>query len=129
MKQELSKEQRDIAFFKDCEGALLVKASAGSGKTRVLTERVRYLLTEKQDKFFSVLCLTFTNKAADEMKERLKGIPKLSDRTFIGNFHDFCLSQILRKQRHEIGLEVMPHIFDEDDKKKIILEVGINITS
>lgn len=123
MKQELSKEQREIAFFNDCEGALLVKASAGSGKTRILTERVRYLLTEKQDKFFSVLCLTFTNKAVDEMKERLEGIPKLKDRTFIGNFHDFCLSQIIRKQRHEIGLEAMPHIFDEDDKKKTILEV------
>lgn len=123
MKQELSKEQREIAFFKDCEEALLVKASAGSGKTRILTERVRYLLTEKKDKFFSVLCLTFTNKAADEMKGRLEGVPKLKDRTFIGNFHDFCLSQILRKQRHEIGLEAIPHIFDEDDKKKIILEV------
>lgn len=123
MKQELSKEQREIAFFNDCEGALLVKASAGSGKTRILTERVRYLLTEKQDKFFSVLCLTFTNKAADEMKGRLEGIPKLKDRTFIGNFHDFCLSQILRKQRHEIGIEVMPHIFDENDRKKILEEV------
>ncbi len=123
MKQELSKEQKEIAFFKDCEEALLVKASAGSGKTRILTERVRYLLTEKKDKFFSVLCLTFTNKAAEEMKERLKGVPKLSERVFIGNFHDFCLSQIIRKQRHEIGLATMPHIFDEDDKKKIILEV------
>lgn len=123
MKQELSKEQREIAFFKDCEEALLVKASAGSGKTRILTERVRYLLTEKQDKFFSVLCLTFTNKAADEMKGRLEGVPKLKERAFIGNFHDFCLSQIIRKQRHEIGLNTMPHIFDEDDKKKIILEV------
>jgi DNA helicase II / ATP-dependent DNA helicase PcrA len=123
MKQELSKEQKEIAFFKDCEEALLVKASAGSGKTRILTERVRYLLTEKQDKFFSVLCLTFTNKAADEMKERLVGVPKLKDRTFIGNFHDFCLSQIMRKQRHEIGLEVMPHIFDENDRKKILEEV------
>ncbi len=123
MKQELSKEQREIAFFNDCEEALLVKASAGSGKTRILTERVRHLLTEKKDKFFSVLCLTFTNKARDEMRDRLIGIPKLSERTFIGNFHDFCLSQIIRKQKHEIGLEVMPHIFDEDDKKKIILEV------
>jgi DNA helicase II / ATP-dependent DNA helicase PcrA len=123
MKQELSKEQRDIALFEDCEAPLLVKASAGSGKTRILTERVRYLLTEKKDKFFSVLCLTFTNKARDEMKERLSDIPKLQERTFIGNFHEFCLSQIIRKQRHEIGLQAMPHIFDEDDKKKIILEV------
>ena len=123
MKQELSNEQREIAFFNECEGALLVKASAGSGKTRILTERVRHLLMENTNKYFSVLCLTFTNKARDEMKERLKDVPKLSERAFIGNFHDFCLSQIIRKQRHEIGLEEVPHIFDEDDKKKIIVEV------
>jgi len=123
MKQSLSQEQKEIAFFNDCEGAILVEASAGSGKTRILTERVRYLLNEKADKFFSVLCLTFTNKAADEMQERLTGVAKLSQRAFIGNFHEFCLNQILRKQRHQIGLQEMPHIFDENDKKKIIEEV------
>lgn len=123
MKQVLSKEQKDIAFFNECEGAILVEASAGSGKTRILTERVRHLLTEKKDKFFSVLCLTFTNKAADEMKERLEDVPKLKERAFIGNFHEFCLNEILRKQRQEIGLEDVPHIFDDNDKKKIIEEV------
>lgn len=123
MKQELSIEQKEIAFFNDCEGALLVKASAGSGKTRILTERVRHLLTEKTNKYFSVLCLTFTNKAADEMKKRLEDISKLSERTFIGTFHEFCLSQIIRKQRHEIGLQEMPHIFDENDRRKILEEV------
>ena len=54
MKQVLSKEQQDIAFFNDCKGAILVEASAGSGKTRILTERVRHLLTEKENKFFSL---------------------------------------------------------------------------
>ena len=124
MKQVLSKEQQDIAFFNDCKGAILVEASAGSGKTRILTERVRHLLTEKENKFFSVLCLTFTNKAADEMKERLqKDIPKLKERAFIGNFHEFCLNNIIRTKRQTIGLQEMPHIFDEIDKKKIIEEV------
>lgn len=124
MKQELSKEQQEIVFYNECEGALLVEASAGSGKTRILTERVRYLLTEKQDKFFSVLCLTFTNKAADEMKARLESdVPKLSERTFIGNFHEFCLNQIIRKQRQVIGLEDVPHIFDDNDRKKILEDV------
>jgi DNA helicase II / ATP-dependent DNA helicase PcrA len=123
MKQELSKEQKDIVFFKDSEGPLLVEASAGSGKTRILTERVRHLLTEKADKFFSVLCLTFTNKAAEEMKERLQDVPKLSERAFIGTFHEFCLSQIIRKQRQEIGFESVPHIFDDNDRKKILEEV------
>ncbi len=124
-KNELSKEQKEIVYLNDCENALLVEASAGSGKTRILTERVRYLLTEKKDKFFSVLCLTFTNKAADEMQNRLEDVPKLSQRAFIGTFHEFCLNQIIRKQRHEIGLQEVPHIFNEDDKKKIIEEIII----
>lgn len=119
----LSDEQREIAFHNNCEGPILVEASAGSGKTRILTERVRYLLTEHKDKFFSVLCLTFTNKAADEMKERLKGIPKLNERAYIGNFHEFCLTKILRTRFGEIGLKELPHIFAEEDQKKIIEEV------
>ncbi len=124
MKQVLSREQQDIAFFNDCKGAILVEASAGSGKTRILTERVRHLITERENKFFSVLCLTFTNKAADEMKERLRGdIPKLEERVFIGNFHEFCLNQIIRTKRQVIGLNEMPHIFNETDKRKIIEEV------
>jgi len=124
MYQNLSKEQQEIAFFNECEGALLVEASAGSGKTRILTERVRHLLIQKQDKFFSVLCLTFTNKAAEEMKERLADVPKLAERTFIGTFHEFCLNQIIRKQRQEIGLEEVPHIFEkEEDKRNIIVEI------
>lgn len=119
----LSKEQHDIAFYNNCEGSILVEASAGSGKTRILTERVRHLLTERKDKFFSVLCLTFTNKAADEMKERLHGIPKLDERAYIGNFHEFCLTKILRTRIREIGLDELPHIFNEEDQRKILEEV------
>ena len=120
MVQILSKEQEDAAFYNDCEGAVLVEASAGSGKTRILTERVRHLLTEKKDKFFSVLCLTFTKKAAEEMKERLKDLPKLSERAFIGTFHEFCLENVIRTRRGEIGLTEVPHLFEDDDKKKIL---------
>ncbi|MFZ2899046.1 MAG: ATP-dependent helicase [Saprospiraceae bacterium] len=123
MKQVLSDEQKAIAFHNDCEGAMVVEAAAGSGKTRILTERVRYLLTEKKDKFFSVLCLTFTNKAAEEMKQRLEGTPNLKERAFIGTFHEFCLEKIMRHRYHEIGLSALPHIFDENDQKKIIEEV------
>lgn len=118
----LSKEQEEIVFYNDGEGAILVEAAAGSGKTRILTERVRFLLTEKIDKFFSVLCLTFTNKSADEMNERLKGIPKLSERAFIGNFHEFC-SNIIRSRYTDIGYSSPPHIFDDTDCKKILEEV------
>jgi DNA helicase-2/ATP-dependent DNA helicase PcrA len=119
----LSREQQNIAFHNNCEGPILVEASAGSGKTRILTERVRHLLTERKDKFFSVLCLTFTNKAAEEMKERLNGIPKLEERAYIGNFHEFCLTKILRTRFGEIGLRELPHIFTEDDQRKLIEEV------
>lgn len=121
--RSLSKEQHDIAFYKNCEGPILVEAAAGSGKTRILTERVRYLLSERKDKFFSVLCLTFTNKAAEEMKERLQDISKLEERAYIGNFHEFCLTKILRTRYAEIGLRELPHIFNEDDQRKIIEEV------
>lgn len=124
-KAVLSKEQEDIVLFNEGEAAVLVQASAGSGKTRILTERVRYLLTEKKDKFFSVLCLTFTNKAAQEMKDRLTGIPKLSERSFIGNFHEFCLS-IVRSRYTNLGFSEPPHIFDETDSKKILEEVLLN---
>ena len=121
-KAVLSKEQEDIVLHNEGTGPVVVVASAGSGKTRILTERVRYLLTEKKDKFFSVLCLTFTNKAAAEMKDRLVGIPKLSERAFIGNFHEFCLN-IIRSRYSDIGFATSPHIFDENDSRKILEEV------
>jgi DNA helicase-2/ATP-dependent DNA helicase PcrA len=124
-KAALSKEQEEIVLFNDGEGPILVEAAAGSGKTRILTERVRYLLTMKNDKFFSVLCLTFTNKAAEEVKERLKGIPKLNERAFISNFHEFCLS-IIRSRYNDIGFSSPPHIFDANDCKKILEEVLLN---
>jgi DNA helicase-2/ATP-dependent DNA helicase PcrA len=121
MKQPLSQEQEEIVYHNDGEGACLVEASAGSGKTRVLTERVRYLLTEKKDKYFSVLCLTFTNKAADEMKERLKDVSKIKERAFIGTIHEFCLNNIISPRKHEIGLSEIPHIFENDlDRRKVL---------
>lgn len=121
-KSALSKEQEEIVLYNDGEGSVFVEASAGSGKTRILTERVRHLMTGKKDKFFSVLCLTFTNKAADEMNDRLRGIPKLSERAFIGNFHEFCLT-IVKSKYLELGFATPPHLFDENDTKKVLEEV------
>lgn len=117
----LSQEQQRIVHCGD--GAWLVLASAGSGKTRVLTERVRYLLEQKEDRHFSVLCLTSTNKAANEMRERLEGVPKLKERAYLGTFHEFCLNKILRAKHHLLGLPVLPHLFDENDQKKVLEEV------
>jgi DNA helicase-2/ATP-dependent DNA helicase PcrA len=68
---------------------LYVKASAGSGKTRVLTERIRVLLSRSNKK---VLALTFTNKAGQEIKDRLADIEEIDQRAFVGTFHGFCQS-------------------------------------
>ena len=78
-------------------GALLVLAGPGSGKTQVLTCRIARLLDGGREKNFRILALTFTNKAADEMKGRVATfVPGLEDRANIGTFHSFC-AQILRQ--------------------------------
>jgi DNA helicase II / ATP-dependent DNA helicase PcrA len=116
-------EQEALIRFNDGEGPLLVLAAAGSGKTHVLTERVRYLLTEKGGRF-SVLCLTFTNKAAEEMQKRLEtSVPDIRRRAFIGTLHGFAL-EVFTSRRHHLGFSEMLHIIDRDnDRKKIIEEV------
>ena len=117
----LSEEQKAIVFHNNGEGPLLAIAAAGSGKTRILTERARYLLTTKPGNF-GVLCLTFTNKAAEEMQERLKNVRNITNRAFIGTIHAFAL-EVLATRRHLIGFGKMPQIIDrENDRKKIIEE-------
>lgn len=122
MIQSASPEQKGVIYYNEGEGALLVNASAGSGKTFVLTERVRYLLTSKEGKF-KILCLTFTNKAAEEMKSRLSELPDISERAFIGTLHSFALD-ILTSRRNEIGYEEVPHILErESDRIQILKEI------
>ena len=112
---ELSEKQKEIVYAEN--GPLYVKASAGSGKTRVLTERVRYLLTKTNKK---VLALTFTNKAGKEIEERLNNISEIEKRIFVGTFHGFCQS-ILENHGNLIGYAKMPHIFeDETDRLELI---------
>jgi len=112
---ELSEKQKEIVFAEN--GPIYVKASAGSGKTRVLTERVRYLLGKTNKK---VLALTFTNKAGEEIKERLSDISEIEKRVFVGTFHGFCQS-ILENNGNLIGLAKMPHIFeDETDRLELV---------
>lgn len=119
-KIELSPKQEQIASYKD--GALLVLASAGSGKTRVLTERIKRLAEKTKRK---ILAITFTNKASEEIKERLQEDSDILDRLFVGTFHSFC-SYVLEKHGSTIGYTELPQVFSEmEDRLKIIEEAII----
>lgn len=118
-KLRLSPRQAEVVEHVD--GALLVVAGPGSGKTRVLTERVRSLLTNVTG-HFRVLALTFTNKAADEMRDRLSDLGENRQRAFIGTIHSFCLEMLAERGRL-VGVEGEPHIFEQHkDRKEILLE-------
>src|SRR3989344_3471725 len=115
--KELNTEQQKAVMY--ANGPLLVIAGAGSGKTRVITARITQLLLEEQLHPAQLVALTFTNKAANEMRERIvhfmgsnKGIP------FIGTFHSYCL-YILKTNIHLLPFEIFS-ILDEDDKRSII---------
>lgn len=116
MSVNLSIVQREIVEHR--EGALLVVAGPGSGKTRVLTERVRLLLSESEQ-HFRVLALTFTNKAANEMKERLSDVPDIQ-RAFIGTLHSFCM-EVLANRGDAVGIDGLPNIFESwEDRKQVL---------
>src|ERR1700738_5359423 len=96
-------------------GPLLVLAGPGSGKTQVLTCRIARLLDGARDKNFRVLALTFTNKAADEMKGRVATfVPGLERRANIGTFYSFC-SQVLRQHGVHLGIKPDFTIYSLDD--------------
>ena len=104
------------------QGSMLVLAGPGSGKTQVLTCRIARLLDTSRDKNFRILALTFTNKAADEMKGRVvEFVPGLEERANICTFHGFC-AQILRQ--HGVYLEINPDytIYSTDDDRRAVLE-------
>lgn len=100
-------------------GPLLVIAGAGSGKTRIITARISYLMMHQGVTSDAIVGLTFTNKAAHEMKERIAHfLPKHTPLPFVGTFHSYCV-RFLRTYGHVIDLPVFS-ILDEDDQKKII---------
>lgn len=104
------------------DGPLLVLAGPGSGKTRVLTYRIAHLIESTPDKYFRVLGLTFTNKAAAEMRERISSlVPNARERTLLTTFHSFA-ADLLRQHGHHIGLNPDFTILVQDADRHSLLE-------
>ena len=106
----------------DTEGAVLVIAGAGSGKTRVLTTRIAYLIEEKQVPKENILAITFTNKAANEMRERMEKICGDCSAMWICTIHSMCV-KILRSNIDKIGYDRNFTIYDETDKDKALKRI------
>lgn len=104
------------------EGPCLVIAGAGSGKTKVLTHKIAYLLSEKNVKPWNILSITFTNKAANEMKQRVeKLVGEASQEMWLGTFHSICV-RILRRFIDRIGFDTTFLIFDSTDQRTLVKE-------
>ena len=117
----LNKEQKEAVFH--TEGPLLVLAGAGSGKTRVLTHRIAYLIDEMGVNPYNILAITFTNKAAGEMKERVKNlVGEGSESIWVSTFHSSCV-RILRRFADRLGYDENFTIYDADDSKNIMKDV------
>lgn len=115
----LNEKQKESVLFES--GPLLVLAGAGSGKTKVLTHRAAWFIQTNRKKPENIVLLTFTNKAADEMRNR---IIKLSQKQpfFTGTFHSFC-ARLLRIDGKEINIPTGFIIYDEDDSISLIKEI------
>ena len=117
----LNKEQKEAVI--NTEGPLLVLAGAGSGKTRVLTTRIAYLIKELKVDAENILAITFTNKAAREMKERIIGMLGYDYYGMqISTFHSFGLS-ILKRHYSLLGYQSNFTIIDSDDSLTIIKKI------
>ena len=117
----LNEEQREAVFH--TEGPLLILAGAGSGKTRVLTHRIAYLIEEKGINPWNILAITFTNKAAGEMRERVDDIVGFgSESIWVSTFHSTCV-RILRRHIDRLGYDNNFTIYDSDDQKTLMKDV------
>lgn len=118
--QELNAPQQEAVLH--TTGPLLVIAGAGSGKTRVITTRITHLMHEHSIPAYNIIALTFTNKAAQEMKSRIKQfLGESVPLPFVGTFHAYCL-QILKQYRHLIETP-FNSMLDADDQKKLIHDI------
>lgn len=117
----LNREQREAVLH--TEGPLLILAGAGSGKTRVLTHRIAYLIDEKGVNPWNILAITFTNKAAGEMRDRVDRIVGFgSESIWVSTFHSTCV-RILRRHIDRLGYDTNFTIYDTDDQKTMMKDV------
>lgn len=121
LKKLLNKEQYEAATT--VEGPLLILAGAGSGKTRVLTYRIAHMLQEKNVSPYEILAITFTNKAAGEMRDRVKGlVGDIALNMWIATFHSSC-AKILRREIEALGYKKDFTIYDSYDQKSLVKQV------
>lgn len=117
----LNEPQREAVLHTD--GPLLILAGAGSGKTRVLTHRIAYLIDEQGVNPWNILAITFTNKAAEEMRQRVDSLVSFgAESIWVSTFHSMCV-RILRRFIDRLGYENRFTIYDTDDQKTLMKEV------
>ena len=117
----LNGPQKEAVLHTD--GPLLILAGAGSGKTRVLTHRIAYLIDEKGVNPWNILAITFTNKAAEEMRQRVDSLVNFgAESIWVSTFHSMCV-RILRRFIDRLGYETRFTIYDTDDQKTLMKEV------
>ena len=117
----LNSMQQEAVFC--TEGPVLILAGAGSGKTRVLTHRAAYLIEEKGVNPWNILAITFTNKAAGEMRERIDKLVGFgSESVWVSTFHSTCV-RLLRRYIDRVGFGTNFTIYDSDDQKVLMKEV------
>lgn len=119
--EDLNSQQKEAILC--CKGPLLVLAGAGSGKTKVVTHKFAYLVKKKNYLPKNIFAVTFTNKAANEMKERIaRFLGQELKQAWIGTFHSQC-SRILRKEIKALGYKTDFSIYDEDDQNSLIRHI------
>ena len=117
----LNEQQKEAVLH--TEGPLLILAGAGSGKTRVLTHRIAYLIEEKGINPWNILAITFTNKAAGEMRERVDNLVGFgSESIWVSTFHSMCV-RILRRHIDLLGFDTNFTIYDIDDQKTLMKDI------
>ena len=117
----LNDKQKEAVFH--TEGPLLILAGAGSGKTRVLTHRIAYLIEEKQVNPWNIMAITFTNKAAAEMRERVDKIVGFgAESIWVSTFHSSCV-RILRRHIEYLGYSTNFTIYDGDDQRTLMKQI------